>query len=298
MNSYRFLGSKQWLAYLGLAAVFALACVLLSRWQMARLGEANAVLDRVAQNYDAPPLPPAQAAGLFAGLPVDREWQQARLRGTYDPAATRIVRNRPRDGQPGYEVLVPFRLDSGQAVVVDRGWLPIGNIEPGRPDAVPPPPSGAVEATVRLRPGEPRLDRGAPEGQLASIDLPAYAEQLPYPLLTGAYGQLATEDPPPEARPGPLPRPEPNNGMHLSYALQWLAFAVLVFIGFGYAARQQALSRTAEAGPPPAQERPRHHAGPGATAEGGQRPGAARPRKRRPTAEEEEDAILDAQGYG
>jgi cytochrome oxidase assembly protein ShyY1 len=315
---YRFLVSRRWLTYLALAIVFAIACVLLSRWQMARLDEAKANIDLVTRNYDAAPVPFAQASQEFSSLEPGSEWKQVELRGSYDVAQTRVVRNRPNSGQPGYEVVVPFRLDSGPTVIVDRGWLPIGNKEAGRPDAVPAPPAGEATVVVRLRPSEPALDRGAPEGQLASIDLPGFAQQLPYPVLTGAYGMLASETPAAAQTPAALPKPQPDEGMHLSYALQWLAFAVLMFIGFGYAARQQAKNDAIDAAAEAAElaERsgaPAHDVEPGGSAdESREEHDAARraaaaaaeraarftPRKRRrPTAEEEEDAILDAQGF-
>ncbi|GAB3285795.1 SURF1 family protein [Sinomonas notoginsengisoli] len=319
---YRFLVSRRWLTYLSLAIVFAITCVLLSRWQMARLDEAKSNIDRVTRNYDAAPVPFTQATGEFASLPTDSEWKQVELRGSYDTTHTKVVRNRPNSGQPGYEVVVPFRLDSGQTVIVDRGWLPIGNKQAGRPDAIPAPPAREASVVVRLRPSEPALDRGAPEGQLASIDLPGYAQQLPYSILTGAYGMLASENPAP-AQPAPasLPKPQPDEGMHLSYALQWLAFAVLMFIGFGYAARQQAKNDAIDAAATAAE---RAAAATDGTDRGGEAAGAtddagppasredvhraaneaaaraarfAPRRKRRPTAEEEEDAILDAQGF-
>ena len=95
-----------------------------------------------------------------------------------------------------------------------------------------------VTATVRLRPGEVSVDRGAPEGQIASIDLGLLEEQLDYPIATGGYGLLASEDPPAAERPAAPAKPEINYGPHLSYSLQWYAFAFLVFVAFGYAARQ------------------------------------------------------------
>ncbi|HKU10919.1 MAG TPA: SURF1 family protein, partial [Sinomonas sp.] len=244
---YRFLFSSRWLTYLGLAILFAVACVLLSRWQMSRLAETQAVIDLVNRNYDAAPVPFAQASAQFEHLSSDHEWQQVSLHGSYQAADTRVVRNRPLNGQPGYEVVVPFRLDSGQTVIVDRGWLPIGNQEQGKPDSVPAPPSGEVTVVVRVRPSEPNLDRGAPSGQLASIDLPAYAGQLNYPILTGSYGLMASETPAAATTPTALPKPQPDDGTHLSYALQWLAFGVLMFIGFGYAARQHARNRAIDA---------------------------------------------------
>lgn len=289
---YRFLFSSKWLAYLLLAAVFATGCVLLGRWQMDRRAETLAEINRVTSNYSAAPVAFADAADQFSALDADREWTQVELKGRYDVAGERVVRNRPLNGQPGYEVVVPFILDTGQTVVVDRGWLPIGNNTPGRPDSVPAPPTGEVTVIVRLKPGEPALQRGAPEGQLASIDLPAYAAQLGYPVLTGAYGQLASETPAAATMPSPFPKPSVDEGTHLSYSLQWFAFGVLMFVGFGYAARQQARNAAIDAEDAAAdgESAPEY-----AMAAARRRPA---PRKRKnATAEEEEDAMLDAQGY-
>lgn len=292
---YRFLFSSKWMGYLLLAAIFAAACVFLGRWQMDRRAETLAEINRVLTNYSATPISFDQARDEFAALDPDKEWTQVELKGSYDVDGQRIVRNRPLNGQPGYDVVVPFKLDSGETVVIDRGWLPIGNKNPGSPDSIPAPPSGHVTAIVRLKHGEPQLDRGAPEGQLASIDLPTYAEQLGYPVLTGAYGQLASESPAPADKPFPFPKPATEEGTHLSYSLQWFAFGVLMFVGFGYAARQQARNAAIDAEDEENDElssgSPVH-----AAAAARRRPPIARKGKKA-TSEEEEDALLDAQGY-
>jgi cytochrome oxidase assembly protein ShyY1 len=152
-----------------------------------------------------------------------------------------------------------------------------------------------VTVIARLKPAEPALQRGAPDGQLASIDLAAYSGQLDYPLLTGAYAQLASESPAVADMPFPFPKPTTEEGTHLSYSLQWFAFGVLMFVGFGYAARQQA--RNAEIDAEDAADQ-------AVAADGylhASNPAPRRrpvPRKRKTaTAEEEEDAILDAQGF-
>ena len=289
---YRFLFSSKWLGYLLLAAIFATACVFLGRWQMDRRAETLAEINRVVSNYSATPVPFAQARDQFNQLDPAKEWTQVELKGTYDTAGERIVRNRPLNGQPGYEIVVPFRLTTGETVVVDRGWLPIGNKNPGSPDSVPSPPPGEVTAVVRLKHGEPELQRGAPEGQLASIDLPTYAAQLGYPLMTGAYGQLASETPPAAEMPVAFPKPSTDEGTHLSYSLQWFAFGVLMFVGFGYAARQQARNAAIDAEDDELLEDGAVHA----AVTPRRRPPAPRKRKKA-TAEEEEDALLDAQGY-
>ncbi|GER22047.1 hypothetical protein NCCP1664_05440 [Zafaria cholistanensis] len=237
---YRFLASTRWLGWFLLACVFAAACYGLGNWQMSRLDSARAENHRVATNYDAAPLAFGEARPLFSALPEDRKWARVALRGEYLARDTVVVRNRPVGGAPGYEVLVPFRTVSGETVVVNRGWLPIGNESAGRPDAIPSPPSGTVDVLVRLKPGEPNLERSAPEGQLATINLETYAAKLPYPIATGAYGIMSAEDPAPDVAPTPLERPELEEGNHLSYAFQWFAFGVLAFVGLGYAARLQA----------------------------------------------------------
>ncbi|PNI09523.1 cytochrome oxidase biogenesis protein Surf1, facilitates heme A insertion [Arthrobacter sp. AFG7.2] len=291
---YRFLFSSKWLGYLLLAAIFASACVFLGRWQMDRRAETLAEINRVVTNYSAAPIPFAEVREQFNTLDPAMEWTQVELTGTYLVEGQRVVRNRPLNGQPGYEVVVPFRLDTGETVVVDRGWLPIGNKNPGAPDAVPEPPAGNVTAVVRLKHPEPELQRGAPEGQLASIDLAAYSGQLGYPLLAGAYGQLASETPPAAEMPFPFPKPSTEEGTHLSYSLQWFAFGVLMFVGFGYAARQQARNAAIDA-----EDDDESPEGAPRTAAGAprRRPTPAPRKRRKATSEEEEDALLDAQGY-
>ena len=99
-----------------------------------------------------------------------------------------------------------------------------------------------MTVTARLQHGEPAVSRGAPAGQIASIDLEELRERLDRPIGTAAYGEVLAEDPAPAAAPAPAPEPEIDSGPHLSYSLQWYAFAALFFLAWGYAARQQALS--------------------------------------------------------
>ncbi len=72
-----------------------------------------------------------------------------------------------------FEVLVPFQLDDGRVIIVDRGWEPPGEHQPD-PDSVPAAPRGEVTVIARLRPGEPLppSGRGAPPGRCRRINLP------------------------------------------------------------------------------------------------------------------------------
>ncbi|ABK05609.1 conserved hypothetical protein (plasmid) [Arthrobacter sp. FB24] len=280
--TYSFLLTRQWLGILGLAALFAAACVGLGNWQLDRRNQAVAEIQRVQQNYEKEPVPFESARRYFEVAEPEAKWTPVSVRGHYLASDQRIVRNRPNNAAPGYEVLVPFRLASGETIVINRGWLPIGNLRPGYPDAVPAPPEGIIDAVVRLKPAEPGLDRAAPEGQLASIELVAYTRQLAYPLMTGSYGLMASESPGPDETPLQLTPPSVQEGSNLSYALQWITFGVLAFVGFGYTAKQHARMRREELeqDAPVTANRPLH---PSRT-------------RRRAGSDDEEDAMLDALG--
>lgn len=289
---YRFLASTRWLGWFLMVCVFAAACAGLGNWQMNRLDDARADNGLVEANYDAEAVPYAEAAGAFESLPEGDTWLPVTLRGEYLAEDTTVVRNRPLSGAPGYEVLVPFRTEGGDVVVVNRGWLPIGNETAGRPDAIPAPPGGTVDVVARLKIGEPHVQRTAPEGQLASIELPKFEQILGYDIATGAFGVLSSEDPAPASSPAALPRPEVDEGNHLSYSLQWFAFAVLGFVGLGYAAKQQARinreDREAAAEAAAAGVEVLH------SAYRAPRRRAAKRRDGQPTDEELEDAYVDA----
>jgi cytochrome oxidase assembly protein ShyY1 len=288
VSSYRFLFTGKWIGWFLLVVLLAAVCVLLGNWQMDRREQARDVISAIESNYDREPVEFAAVPQIFETASEADEWTPVTLRGEYDVAGQRIVRNRPLNGRPGYEVLVPLRLASGAAVIVDRGWLPIGNNKAGHPDEVPAAPEGDVTVVVRMKPGEADVNRGAPEGQLASIRLEDYAAELDYPVYTGAYGMMATEDPAPATQPVAIPKPAIDEGPHLSYSMQWYAFGLLFFVGYGYAARQQARMDELQAED---EALGFHEANPA--------PRAAAPKRRRnrPTAEEEEDALLDAQGF-
>ncbi|WP_394940857.1 SURF1 family protein [Psychromicrobium sp. YIM B11713] len=289
---FRFLFSRKWLGYLLVAVIFAIACLGLGLWQLSRKAEVDAAAHKVTSNYSAKPLEYAEAKAQFASLDLSKEWTPVSLTGVYDVAGQRIVRNRPLNGQPGYDVVIPLRLTNGDAVVIDRGWLPIGDKDPGRPDSVPAPPSGTVTVLARLRPGEIKLQRGAPEGQLASIELKDYAQQLNYPLMTGAYGVMFQETPSVSPVPAALSVPEFDDGTNLSYALQWFAFGLLFLVGYGYVVRQQVKLDRLELDEEALAEQQL-----GRSSAFQARRKTAATTQRKPTAEDEEDALLDAQGF-
>lgn len=242
MSRWRFVLSLRWARYLMLVLVFAAACAALAWWQVSRRDEKVAEITTIEQNYDAAPIPVAGALPFTA----DEEWLPVELTGQYRSVDQLLVRNRPHGGTPGFEVLVPFETDDGRLFLVDRGWVPPGSTG-AEPAAVPPPPEGDVTVVARLKPGEPSVAGGTTaSGVLASIQLDEVARLLGEPIETSAYGLLASEDPAPAETPRPRERPSVDEGPHLSYALQWVAFGLIGFGGLVFAIRQEYRYRNAD----------------------------------------------------
>ncbi|MGV8857137.1 SURF1 family cytochrome oxidase biogenesis protein [Rhodoglobus sp.] len=239
MKKWRFAFSQRWFGYLALVVAFAIGCVFLSHWQFDRREEAAAEVARVSENWDAAPQQLDSLMPELADFDIDNKWMSVAVSGQYLENEQLLVRGRPYSGQPGFEILVPFKLESGRVIIVDRGWVPAGNSQDS-PDAVPTPPSGAIDIVVRLKPGEPTVQgRSAPAGQVATIHLPTIANLLDEETYIGGYGLLASESPSVAEMPIAYPKPLLDEGAHLSYAFQWVAFGVLAFIGLGWAVRQE-----------------------------------------------------------
>ena len=239
MKNWRFAFTWHWARYLALAIVFAIVCVGLCLWQLDRRNTALEELARLDNNYSADPVPLDEALPELDSFDLDQKWTPVTMTGTYLPGEQLLVRNRPYNSGPGFEVLTPLLLADGSVFIVDRGGLPSGR-EQDAPDEIPAAPTGEVTVTARLKPGEPTLPgRSAPAGQIATIQLDDIADALDQPVYTGAYGLMATEDPAPADRPAAAKKPARDEGPHLSYAFQWLVFALFGFFGLGYGLRQE-----------------------------------------------------------
>ncbi|WHS34861.1 SURF1 family cytochrome oxidase biogenesis protein [Auritidibacter ignavus] len=239
---FRFLLSGPWIAGFIFCIVFAVVCYFLGDWQMDRRMHKLDEINKIVANYDQDPVPYAENSSMFTEFDEQDKWTPVSIEGEYLTDDTLLARNRPRAGSPGYEVLVPFRTVEGDTILINRGWLPTGAGADG-PDAVPDPPGGTVQLIARVVDGEPTLQRQAPAGQVASIDLPAINNLVDDDIAEAAYGLMASETPDAEDTPQQLPPPERDEGPHLSYSMQWFTFGLMSFVVWGYMARLKAIQR-------------------------------------------------------
>jgi cytochrome oxidase assembly protein ShyY1 len=153
--------------------------------------------------------------------------------GHYLPDGQVLARLRVIEGDPAFEVLVPFAVDGGPTVLVDRGY-----VKPEQGSHVPafaPPPKETVTITARLRDSEALAEGKAPfrqDGaqQVYSINTAQISSLVGVPLA-GSYLQLVEDQP---GGLGVIALPHLDAGPFLSYGIQWIAFGILAPIGLGY----------------------------------------------------------------
>jgi surfeit locus 1 family protein len=208
-------------------------CIRLGFWQLDRLHgrkDANAAIAAA----EAMPSLPLKELMAGTGDPGALRFHPAVATGTYDPAHEVLLYGRSSvESETGDQVLTPLRLDDGTAIMVDRGWIPIDQPVPVPGEAAA--PAGTVTVTGVLFPPDAISNPASPMpsgDRITKVDLGQVGASLPYPILP-VYLLLQRQAPPQTgALPEPPPLPPLTNGPHLSYTLQWFAFAATAVIGF------------------------------------------------------------------
>jgi cytochrome oxidase assembly protein ShyY1 len=226
---------RRWLAWLLLAIVFAVACGFLSNWQFNRRTEALAKMNQLASNYDRQPVDLG-----FTKFKSKDEWLPIKLTGHFLPENTLLVRNRPYNGDPGFLELIPFQRQDGLVLAIETGWLPADDrLSP--PKNFPKPSNETQTIWGRIRPSEPTLNRDAPAGQIGTINVPSFMNKIGVKdrAVDEFYLSLGQNNFASAGLPKLLARPQLDEGNHLSYALQWIVFALLAFAALLWAIRQE-----------------------------------------------------------
>ncbi len=106
--------------------IFALG---LGVWQMERREWKRDILDRIAVNQAAAPMPLDE---LLQGDPLRREYGRVTLSGSFLHDKEFHLAARSLKNDVGIQVVTPVRTDDGKIVLFDRGWVPSTKKEPAK----------------------------------------------------------------------------------------------------------------------------------------------------------------------
>lgn len=252
MSRYRFALRPKWIVshviVLALVAAMIGACF----WQLSRLQEKKDRNVKVSARSEQPLVAVQTLArpGEFASV-GDLEFRDVTATGRYLVDQEVLVRSRSRDGAPGSWILTPLELADGTAVTVNRGWI----ANSGQLESVPArfrAPDGEVTVTGLVRQTETRGSFGPTDPvsgtltNLARADVARLDTQVPESLLP-LYIQLISQDPTlADGAPSPVPKPIPDEGPHLGYAVQWAIFSTIAAVGYPLILRRRAREVEAE----------------------------------------------------
>jgi surfeit locus 1 family protein len=216
--------------------VFLLIVIILislGAWQLRRAEEKRAIEAALRERSASEPLWIGDAE-----LQVqDNEYRRAIAKGRFDSAHTVFLDNQIHHGQAGYYVLTPLQLVRGaRAILVNRGWVPMGLNRQQLPKVDTPHSLVAVCGSLRSPPQAPFFL--GDEGSLQSANWPKVVQYVDVESLQAQLGyslqplvlQLAADEPYGFVRQWPAPPTSVHQ--HIAYAIQWFAMALVVVVIF------------------------------------------------------------------
>lgn len=234
MRRFAFLLRPGWVALALVVIAFTYLCfTVLAPWQLGKNTKTSRENKQIEHSLTTAPVPLKDLLPQQDSSAPDAQWRQVTATGHYLPDVQVLARLRVVEGNPAFEVLAPFVVDGGPTVLVDRGYV---RPEQGsRIPPIPPPPSGTVTITARLRNSEapvPGKEPFSKDGvqQVYSINTSQVAA-LTGVRLAGSYLQLVDNQP---GGLGVIGVPRLDAGPFLSYGIQWIAFGIVAPIGLGY----------------------------------------------------------------
>jgi cytochrome oxidase assembly protein ShyY1 len=234
MPRWAFLLRPAWLALFVVVIAFAYLCfTVLAPWQLGKNTKTSRENSQISRSLTADPVPLTTLLPQQDSSAPDEQWRRVTATGRYLPDAQVLARLRVVDAEPAFEVLVPFAVEGGPTVLVDRGY--VRPVQGSRVPTIAPPPAGLVTITARLRDSEPLAQGKEPfrqDGtqQVYSISTTQIAAVTGVPLA-GSYLQLIEDQP---GGLGVISLPHLEAGPFLSYGIQWIAFGIIAPIGLGY----------------------------------------------------------------
>ncbi len=226
--------SRRWLPATIIVIVGMVLMVRLGIWQLDRLEQRRAANAALVEAVAAAPL-------ILTGEPLPQELDSLKDReitavGRFDFEQQVVLMVQNWSGRAGVNLITPFLLEgSDTAVLVDRGWVPQADVDDGRlaqyNEVGTIQLAGTIALTQELSQyGNAAAQPKGPQAEVYRVDVDLLQAQLAYDILPVYVLQA------PQGNEAPPFRQEPeidlSEGPHLSYAIQWFLFTLI--LGAGY----------------------------------------------------------------
>lgn len=232
------LSQPKWMILAIVMAILIPTAVRLGFWQIDRLEERRETNRVWEHRLSSDPVPWNVFADNDETLePADQQYLRVEIEGEYLPGQL-LVLNRPLHETNGHWLATPLRTDSGDTVIVVRGWVPFEVRTPA--DVALTAPEGRVRLDAIVVPSEtdPNGEPVTVDGLVRYMDITVMSAHYDF-ALGDVYLQSMTEGP--TRYPEVLPLPDvTDEGSHFFYVIQWFAFAIIGAVGFGAMVRREA----------------------------------------------------------
>jgi surfeit locus 1 family protein len=208
---------------------FTLLCLLpfvllngLGVWQLERLHWKLGLIAQIEHNMRAPPISLDQA--LTLGL-ARAQYRRITVAGRFDNAKENFFYTTGPNGRPAYHVLTPLLIDSGGAVMIDRGYVPLPLRDPASRPGSEPAGSRNVVGILRTpdKPGFFTPSPDLPHRIWFARDVVAMARAAHLRLVAPVIVEAVVTGGAKWPRGGQTRVNLPND--HLQYALTWFLLA-------------------------------------------------------------------------
>jgi len=214
----------RWIALTLLLLILIYLFIRLSNWQFDRYDQR--VLRNESTNV-ALSLAPKKIDSVSQMSDL-KQWEKIELTGSYLSDQSKLVRKQYLENNLGFWVITPFKIQNGENILVNRGWIPIGSSASSN-QSIPLAPVGTVNLEGYLQPFNESITqpKDLPLNQVNTIDYKYFESEI----ANNFYVQLSKSSPM-DNQVAIIPLPELSNGPHFSYAIQWILFALLLPIGW------------------------------------------------------------------
>lgn len=198
-------------------------------WQLDRAARKLALQQAIDERGRAAAIPP-QALATQAEQALEQHHRRIVIEGVWDSAHTVFLDNRQMGGRPGFFVLTPLRLAGGDAVAVQRGWVPRDMQDRTRLPSLST-AEGMVRLEARIAPWPSRLadlgmDATGPIRQ--NLDAQAWQQETGLTLRPLSLVELPTALNRDDGLRRDWPAPAVDVHKHYGYAAQWFTFCVMI----------------------------------------------------------------------